>query len=152
MQRDEKIRHYTIPELLPAGHTLALNVFLGTLVLIAQDTAEPYPRLVAEQQFTSSELSLVLPLLNAHPNYCPYEILLASFDHRVITQAAIERCRERLREALEEGQWDYTMRPVRNVLSRTRLKLRSFGIEVNAILEIGYCLLPLPARRKRWGA
>jgi hypothetical protein len=151
MQRDEEIRYYCITELLPAGHTLALNVFLGTLVLIAQDAAWPYPRLMAEQQFTESELSLLLPLLNSHPRYCPYEVLLASFDHRMVTEAAIERCRERLQEAAAEGQWDYTMRPMRNVLSRTRLKMRSFGIEVNSILEIGYCLLPLPAR-KRWSA
>jgi len=40
---------------------------------------------------------------------------------------------------------------MRNVLSRTRLKMRSFGIEINTILEIGYCLMPLP-KRKRWSA
>ena len=152
MQTDEEIRHYSIPELLPTGHTLALHVFLGTLVLIAQDATWPYPRMVAEQQFTPGELSLVLPLLNAHPHYCPYEVLLASFDHRMVTDATIERCRARLQEAAEEGQWDYTIRPLRNVLSRTRLKMRSFGIEVNAILEIGYCLLPLPTWRKRYSA
>ena len=147
----EEIRYYAIAELLPAGHTLAFNVFLGTLVLIAQDATWPYPRLLAEQQFTASELSLVLPLLNAHPHYCPYEVLLASFDHRVVTDATVERCRERLQEAAAEGQWDYSIRPMRNVLSRTRLKMRSFGIEINTILEIGYCLMPLP-KRKRWSA
>jgi hypothetical protein len=150
-QREEEILHYTLEALLPAGHTLAMNVLLGTLSLIAQDAAWPYPRLVAEQQFTMSELSLLLPLLDSHPHYCPYEVLLASFDHRMITEATIERCRARLQEAQDEGLWDYTMRPVRNVLSRTRLKMRVIGVEIASILETGYVLMNLPAR-KQFGA
>jgi len=150
-QSDEEILHYTMPELLPAGHTLAMNVLLGTLSLIAQDATLPYPRMVAEQQFTLSELSLLLPLLNSHPHYCPYEVLLASFNSRQITETTIERSRKRLQDAQDEGVWDHEMRPVRNVLSRTRLKMRYFRVEINSILETGYCLMPLPAR-KRWSA
>jgi len=146
-QNDEEILHYTLEELLPAGHALAINVLLGTASLIARDSTLPYPRMVAEQQFTLSELSLLLPLLNSHPRYCPYEVLLASFDHRRITEATIERCRTRLLEAQQEGLWDHTMRPVRNVLSRTRLKMRCVGIEINSILEIGYCLMALRVRK-----
>lgn len=147
-QSDEDILHYTLDGLLPDGHTLAMNVLLGTLSLIANDAALPYPRMVAEQQFTLSELSLLLPLLNSHPHYCPYEVLLSSFNHRMITEATIERCRKRLHEAQEEGVWDQEMRPVRNVLSRTRLKMRSFGIEIASILETGYVLMTLPARKQ----
>jgi|SRR5579863_4363207 len=147
-QSDEDILHYTLQDLLPAGHTLAMNVLLGTLSLIGNDAALPYPRMVAEQQFTSSELSLLLPLLNSHPHYCPYEVLLASFNHRMITEVTIERCRKRLHEAQLEGVWDQEMRPMRNVLSRTRLKMRSFGIEISSILETGYVLMTLPARKQ----
>ena len=150
-QRGAEILHYTLEALLPAGQTLAMNVLLGTLSLIVQDQAWPYPHLVAEQQFTMSELSLLLPLLDSHPHYCPYEVLLASFDYHTITEATIERSRQHLQEAEDEGLWDYTLRPVRNVLSRTRLKMRSFGVEINSILETGYVLLALPAR-KRAGA
>ena len=142
----EEILHYSMEELLPPGQTLALNVLLGTLSLIANDT--PYPRMVAEQQFTSSELSLLVPLLNSHPHYCPYEVLLASFNHRLVTEATVDRCRKRLHEAQLEGIWDQEMRPVRNVLSRTRLKMRSFGIEIASILETGYVLMTPPARRQ----
>ena len=145
---DEEILHYTLEELLPAGHTLAMNVLLGTLSLIANDAALPYPRMVAEQQFTLSELSLLLPLLNSHPHYCPYEVLLASFNHRIITESTIERSRKRLHEAQLEGVWDQEMRPVRNVLSRTRLKMRCFKVEIASILETGYVLMTLPARKQ----
>lgn len=142
----EEIVHYSLDELLPAGQTLALNVLLGTLVLIANDT--PYPRLIAEQQFTPSELSQLVPLLNAYPHYCPYEVLLASFNHRLVTEVTVERCRRRLHEAELEGIWDQELRPVRNVLSRTRLKMRSFGIEITSLLETGYVLMPTPTRRQ----
>lgn len=147
--RDEEILHYSLEALLPAGHTLALNVLLGTLSLIAQDKEWPYPRLLGEQQFTDSELSLLLPLLDSHPHYCPYEVLLSSFEYRKVTEASIERCRQRLQEAQDEGVWDHTMRPVRNVLSRTRLKMRSVGVEIASILETGYVLMELPARKRR---
>lgn len=145
---DEEILHYGLEELLPEGHTLALNVLLGTLSLIAYDTEMPYPRMMAEQQFTLSELSLLLPLLNSHPHYCPYEVLLASFNHRTISDTTIERCRRQLHEAQLEGVWDQEMRPVRNVLSRTRLKMRTFGIEIASILETGYVLMTVSARKQ----
>ena len=145
---DEEILHYSLEELLPAGQTLALNVLLGTLSLIAYDIEMPYPRMMAEQQFTLSELSLLLPLLNSHPHYCPYEVLLASFNHRTVSDATIERCRRQLHEAQLEGVWDQEMRPMRNVLSRTRLKMRTFGIEIASILETGYVLMRLSARKQ----
>ncbi|MGH2497586.1 MAG: hypothetical protein ACRDIV_23030 [Ktedonobacteraceae bacterium] len=147
-QRGAEILHYSLAGLLPAGHTLATNILLGTLSLIAQDAAWPYPRLLGEQQFTMSELSLLLPLLDSHPHYCPYEVLLASFNYRLITEETIERGRQHLQDAQEEGLWDQEMRPVRNVLSRTRLKMRVVGVEIASILETGYVLMALPARRR----
>ena len=53
-----------------------------------------------------------------------------------------------LHEAQLEGVWDQEMRPVRNVLSRTRLKMRTFGIEIASILETGYVLMRLSARKQ----
>ncbi len=63
-----------------------------------------------------------------------------------VTETAVARCRERLQEAQESGVWDQEMRPVRNVLSRTRLKTRTFGIEISSILETGYILLYMTQR------
>ena len=147
-QASEEITHYVLNELLPPGHALALNSTLGTLALLMPDAQTPYPRLKAEQQFTASELSLLLPLLASHPHYCPYEFLLASFAHRQVSEATVERCRTKLHEAQQEGVWDHVMRPVRNVLSRTRLKLHVFDLEICSILETGYCLMVLPERRR----
>src|SRR5690348_7005546 len=127
--------YFTPGGLLPAGHTLVLNTALGTLSYLTKGVDRP--RLVMQQQFTSSELSLLLPLLELFPDYCPYEVMFASFYNGTITDETVELCRQRLYEALERGTWDQQLRPLRNVLSRTRMKLRSFGIDISSILETG---------------
>jgi hypothetical protein len=148
---DDDILHFSLDDLLPEGHTLALNLSLGTLSLIANSRDNSYPYLLAEQQFTTSELCVLVPLLKHYPHYCPYEVLLASFNNGNTNEATVERSRKRLYEAQLEGIWDQEMRPVRNVLSRARLKMRSFNIEISSILETGYVLMRL-SERKRLGA
>ena len=148
---DDDILHFTLDNLLPDSHTLALNLTLGTLSLIACSSDFPYPLLLAEQQFTTSEMSVLIPLLKHYPHYCPYEVLLAGFYHGNTNEKTVERSRNRLYEAQIEGIWDQEMRPVRNVLSRARLKMRAFNIEISSILETGYVLMKL-SERKRMGA
>ncbi len=134
-----EIRHFSLRDLLPPNHLLALNSTLGTLSQIACE--EGVPRLVAEQQFTNSEICVLAPLLESYPHYCPYEVLLASFTSGHILEEEVERCRRRLSLAQAEGVWDQEMRPVRNVLSRTRIKLHTFNIDIFSILETGYVLM-----------
>ena len=145
---DDDILHFSLDDLLPQGHTLALNLSLGTLSLIANSHDNSYPLLLTEQQFTASELCVLVPLLKYYPHYCPYEVLLASFYNGNTNEASIERSRNRLYEAQLEGIWDQEMRPVRNVLSRARLKMRSFRIEISSILETGYVLMRLSERKR----
>ena len=147
VQQPEEIIHFEMANLLPEGQTLALNTRLGTLALLSMDTTNAYPTLLGEQQFSSSELSVLLPLLWLYPQFCPYEVLLASFNCGNTDQATIDRYRLRLQEAQFAGVWDYEMRPVRNILSRARFKLRDLGIEISSILETGYLLIYLPGRR-----
>ena len=148
---DDDILHFTLDNLLPESHTLALNLSLGTLSLIANSRENSYPFLLAEQQFTTSELCVLVPLLKHYPHFCPYEVLLASFYNGNTNETTIEHSRNRLNEAQLEGIWDQEMRPVRNVLSRARLKMRAFNIEISSILETGYVLMRL-SERKRMGA
>ena len=131
--------YYAPGGLLPAGHTLVLNRALGTLSYLSKGVDRPL--LVMQQQFTTSELSLLLPLLELFPDYCPHEVLFASFYNGTISEETVELCRQRLYEALERGTWDQQLRPLRNVLSRTRMKLRPFGIDISSILETGYILM-----------
>jgi hypothetical protein len=138
-QDAEVIRYFPLQGVLPEGHTLVMNTALGTLSLLSN--GDVAPRLLIQQQFTASELSLLLPLLEQFPHYCPYEVMFASFYNGDITEATIERCRIQLQEALEAGCWDQQLRPVRNVLSRIRFKLRGFGLDIVSILETGYILM-----------
>lgn len=136
----EQIFYFNLQNALPEGHILALNARLGTLSYL--HTAEDnWPRMLVQQQFTNSELSLLRPLLESYPQYCPHEVMFANFYNGSVTDKTIARARERLQEALDYGTWDHEMRPVRNVLSRTRLKLKDFGIDVLSILETGYMLM-----------
>jgi hypothetical protein len=146
-QDAEIIRYFPLQGVLPEGQTLVLNTALGTLSLLSK--GDTLPRLLIQQQFTSSELSLLLPLLEQFPHYCPYEVMFASFYNGVITEETIERCRVQLQEALEDGCWDQQLRPVRNVLSRIRFKLRGFGLDIMSILETGYILMVTSRTRAR---
>jgi hypothetical protein len=49
---EDDILHFSLDDLLPDGHTMALNLSLGTLSLIANSRDNSYPYLLAEQQFT----------------------------------------------------------------------------------------------------
>jgi len=135
----DEFLHFSLQGLLPAGHTLALNTTLGTLAHLVCKDNRPY--MLMEQQFTTSEICVLMPLMEAYPYYCPYEVLCASFNSGRVNEAAVSRSRKRLQDAQEAGVWDQEMRPVRNVLSRTRLKTRAFGIEISSILETGYILM-----------
>jgi hypothetical protein len=148
-ETNEEVLHFSLQGLLPVGHTLALNTTLGTLshLVCKQDR----PHMLMEQQFTTSEICVLMPLLESYPYYCPYEVLLASFTSGRVTESTIARCRTRLQEAQEAGVWDQEMRPVRNVLSRTRLKTRAFGIEISSILETGYILMYMPHHKHAEG-
>ncbi len=138
---ENAIRHYTFDGLLQTQYRLALNLQLGTLSCFTDNGTEA--RLLLQRQFSPSELSVLLPLLESFPYYCPYETLYASFYNGEITDRIIEQSRRRLFKAQETGAWETEMRPVRNVLSRARIKLRVFGINISSIMETGCVLRPV---------
>ncbi len=123
---------------LPSGHVLVINRKLGTLSLIAAKDEQIW--LLGEQQFTASEMNVLLPLLDAFPFYSPYEVLYAHFYSDDVTEQVIIHARKHLQKAQDEGAWDAEMRSVRTTLSRTRLKLRMLGLNISSILETGYIL------------
>jgi len=139
MEERNKILHFSLQDALPLGHTLALNTTFGTLSYLVSD--DNHPRLLMQEQFTSTELSVLLPLFEMFPYYCPYETMYAYFYNRNVTELTIASCRQHLQRAQELGSWDQEMRPVRGALSRARLKLRAFGIDISSIMATGYILL-----------
>src|SRR5437762_10264118 len=74
---EEPIYHFSLQDMLPSGHSLVLNLPFGTLLYLKSDSS--LPRLVRQEQFTRTEMSVLLPLLEFFPYYCPHEVLYASF-------------------------------------------------------------------------
>jgi len=144
---DETILHLSLEGILPPGHILAVHPYLGILAHLSCDSEGP--RLLRVQRFSATEMCLLLPLLQQHPAYCPYEVLLAHFTSARVTEETITRAREQLYEAQEAGLWDGMIRPIRNVLSRARSRLSNLGIGVVSMLVIGYMLKPLPRRQTK---
>src|ERR1700736_833679 len=54
----EEVLHFSLQGLLPSGHTLALNTTLGTLSHLT--CKDDRPMMLMEQQFTTSEICVLL--------------------------------------------------------------------------------------------
>ena len=137
-QEDVTVTHYSFDGTLPENQVFALSHETGTISLL--EATERGARLLAQQQFTSSELSVLLPLIASFPYHCPYEELFAHFYTVNPSEKRIAQAREHLEEAKAAGEWDSEMRCVRNMLSRARLKARHLGLDAVAILDTGYML------------
>ena len=146
MSEEQAIRHFMLPRILPDGHCVALHQDQGVGILVHLSCDAQGPRLLGTCLFTPSEVSVLAPLLDYYPHFCPYAVLLASF-YGSTEEAAIARARAQLEQARQSGTWDRQMRPVRNVLSRTRLRLGSLGITILSLFETGYTLMPARASR-----
>jgi len=110
-------------------HPYSLSTFVLT-----QLSPEGYG-LVAQEVVTELEMYVLVALLEAYPHYCPYEVLQAA-----ITDEAISHARTTVYRAAERRTLDRAMKPVRNILSRCRAKLHTFGIDIRSLHGEGYIL------------
>jgi hypothetical protein len=141
---EPKISYFSLEGLLPPGQKLALNLPTRTLSLLSDG-----PELITVQQFSDNEISVIVPILESFPHYCPYEVLLAHISSSIVTEASIARCRQRLHEAQNRGTWQQELRPIRRALSSVRNKLQYFDLEIPNIREKGCSLTSTPHSRSR---
>lgn len=135
-----RFRIYPLPGALPEGHVLVLNTHsysLSTFV-ISQLSAEVYG-LVAQELLTEHEMYALSALLESYPDYCTYDVLYAA-----ITDEMIPGAQALVHQATDDKTLDQSMKPVRNILSRCRAKLRTFHIDIRSVHGEGYYLAPLP--------
>jgi hypothetical protein len=135
----QQFRFFTLQGVLPEGHVLVLNTHaysLSTYVL-TELSAERHG-LVAQEVLTELEMYVLLALLEAYPQYCPYEVLRTA-----ITDEVLSRARTTVHRAVEHKTLNRSMKPIRNILSRCRAKLHAFGIDVRSIHAEGYILTAL---------
>ena len=140
-ERERKISHFSPSGLLPAGQTLAINLETRTISLLSEG-----PSLIVEQQLSANEMHLLVPMLDFYPHYCPYEVFLSYLSAKVVTEASIERCRQRLQEAQACGTWQQELRPIRRAFSSLRNKLYRLGLGISNVRERGCNLISLTAR------
>ena len=134
-----QFRVFTLPGVLPEGHVLVLNTHpysLSTFVL-TQLSAEVYG-LVAQEVVTELEMYVLVALLESYPHYSPYEVLQAA-----ITDEVISHARTTVHRAVERRTMDRAMKPVRNILSRCRAKMHTFGMDIRSLHGEGYILTAL---------
>jgi DNA-binding winged helix-turn-helix (wHTH) protein len=135
---EAKVSHFSLPGLFSSGQTLALNAETRTLSLLRDG-----PVLVTEQRFSVNEMSILMPILESFPHYCPHEVLLSHISSNTVTTASIARWRQRLWEAQTRGAWQQELRPLRRALSSLRSKLHCFDLEISNVRERGYSLTSL---------
>lgn len=134
-KKDEvSIVYFSLPSLVQGSHRLIVHKELRTLSLIADDNG---PNLVQQEILSDNELQTIVPILNAFPHYCPYEVLLANIISRTTVESTVTDWRFRLLEAHGKGTWQQEIRPLRRALSSLRRKLYSFGLEISTIREKG---------------
>ena len=139
-QKESKtsISHFSLLNLLPPGHTLVLNLKTRTLSLLREGPVQ-----VMEQQLSVNEMRVFVPILEAFPHCCPYEVLLANLALNTVSSVAVTRSRQRLQEAMELGTWQQELRPIRRALSSLRSKLYSLDLEISTVRERGCSLTNL---------
>src|SRR6266446_10200658 len=93
----QQFRYFRLPGVLPEGHVLVLNTHpysLSTFVLT--ELSAGVHGLVAQEVVTELEMYVLLALLEAYPQYCPYEVLRAA-----ITDEVLSRARTSVHRAIE---------------------------------------------------
>ena len=135
-QEDERFSYYSLSGLLPEGDKLIIDRELLVVTHLRQGESGDCC-IVEQQQMGTSELFAFVELLASYPYYSPLEQLLS-----VCTGRSPKKCREDLSLAQELGEIEKLLKPLRSVISRTRLKIYRFGLNAQSLPEVGYILMP----------
>ncbi len=130
-EHDEELLHFSLPGLLPDDRTLVVNPATRTVILFSNEAAGR-ARIVT-QQFSPNGMRVLVPLLQAYPDYCPYDVMLTG-----LFPLSLEEGRKHLQEA-----WAATIRPVRRAIGSIMAGLAAFGLKAYSLRGLGYILQPL---------
>jgi len=123
--------------LLAPNQKLMINPSIRTVTLVST-APDGETQFIAQQQFSPNGMRVLIPLLEAHPDYCPYEVLLAS-----LCSLPLEEARRQLQE-----MWDISIRQVRRAINSLRAGLAAFGLGIRTIFSDGYQVEALRKKRR----
>lgn len=133
-----------LPKLSPVGYRLQLNAKKRTLNLLSIEVAD----LLAQEQFSPNQWSLLIMLLASYRDYAPYETLLAS-----LTCLTATTCRAQLQEAQQVGsnKLRRELKPVRHAMLDVRKKLLNLAphLEITSFRKVGYVLRIVPTNNEK---
>ena len=122
----EGLLHFTLEGLLPANQTLVVNPATRTATLFSYPS-DSKPQIIAQHHFSPNGMRVLVPLLQAYPHYCPYEVLLAS-----LSSLSLDDARRQMQD-----MWEIAIRPVRRAINSLKAGLRDFGFQVRSISSYG---------------
>ncbi len=129
---DEEPLYFSLPGLLKDNQTLVVNPARRTVILFWNES-DGGVRVATQQQFTPNGMRVLLPLLQAYPSFCSYDVLLASL---------FPLSREEGHGLLHDS-WEPSIRPLRRAIGSILPGLYACGITVNSLRGMGYQLVPL---------
>jgi hypothetical protein len=133
-------RRFTLPQLLPEGHSLIMNStsYRFGVYVLTELAAEAKSGIAAQEVMSELEMLTILKLLQYYPDYCPHEILLAAISGKTSDEAhAI------VNRAIEMRTMNGALRPLRNILLKCRGILRTFKLDIVNVRQLGYQLVAL---------
>lgn len=137
---ETRFRMYRLSDLLPACCWMTVDEELRVVSLLC--SGEEGVQITQQQQFTDQEYDLLCLMLDGYPDYVPLADALSC-----LTGRNLGACRKEVNQALDEGYIEEVIRPVRNLMSRIRIKFRRFGLDIKSIIGTGYIVMPDRSRR-----
>ncbi len=130
--------YFTHDQLLPKNTVLQIDDDTGTLSLVQAGEC------VIQQQFTEPEFLLLNLFFRESGVHCTYEEALAECINEplVVCQERLHaaRLKDEQEESLTREAFSVEIQPVRTVLHECRERLRTFGLDIAALLHYGYVL------------
>jgi len=130
--QSQALLHLPLAGLLPPDQKLVINPSIRTATLFSY-TPDGEAQIVAQQQFSPNGMRVLVPLLQAYPNYCPYEVLLVALFSLTVDEARLQ-----LHEIRE-----IALRSIRRAIGSLATGLRALGLRVRSVRSTGYLVEPL---------
>jgi hypothetical protein len=128
--------HLTLDGLLPPNQILVVNPSIRAATLISL-TPNGEKHVIAQEHFSPYGMLVLVPLLQAYPHYCPYEVLHAS-----LSSLSLDEAHKQLQDMRE-----IAIRPVRRAINSLIVGLRALGLQVHSIRSEGYLIKARSRRR-----
>lgn len=126
----------TLQLALPKNRLLLATVDTRTLSFLSTDTQRPSQNILVQQHFSPSEWQVLDLLLRSFPQAVKHDQLFATLHHIPSQQS-----RRRLVAAQRDGQLREVLRPLREVITSLRRKLRLFSLGIAVQQGSSYAII-----------